>query len=221
VIENEIHKKIAVNYFKEKEENLKNVILEGKTLLIYENIKTYINQLLKVDMDLAPFTLISLEEKYITDLEIEINGVKKIIHVGGKIDRIDRLNGKMRILDYKTGNVNSTDFKLVDELFEKDKKDPKKEILQAMIYTLILSAQSNETKLQPAIYSLRNLFKENFNPNVTWEKHDFSFSELKEDFVMGLKSVLAEIYSSDSKFFQTKHVEHCRYCAFKTICQRF
>ena len=221
LIENEIRKKIAKNYFREKEEDTKKVILEGKTLLIYENIKTYLNQLLKVDIDLTPFTLISLEEVYKTNLEIEVNGEKTTINIGGKIDRVDRVNGKLRVLDYKTGYVKSTSFKVVEELFKRDVKDPKKEVLQAMIYTWILSVDSTETNFQPAIYSLRDLFKEKFNPEISWTQHEFWFSELKEDFVTELKSLLTEIYSTENSFVQTPHTEHCKYCAYKTICQRF
>jgi ATP-dependent helicase/DNAse subunit B len=221
LIENEIRKKIAKNYFKEKDEDIKKVILEGKTLLIYENIKTYIDQLFKVDRDLAPFTLISLEEQYKTTLEIFTDDLKTNIHIGGKIDRVDRVNGKIRILDYKTGYVKSTVFKQVEELFEKDVNEPKKEILQAMIYSWILSTQLNETDFQPAIYSLRNLFDPKFTPDIRWDKHDFSFSELKEEFVKGLKSVITEIYSSNNSFVQTLHIKNCTYCAYKSICQRF
>jgi RecB family exonuclease len=221
LIENEIRKKIAKNYFKQKEEDTKKVIIEGKTLLIYENIKTYLNQLLQVDMELTPFTLVSLEDSYKTNLEIEVNGKKTFVNVGGKIDRVDKVNGKLRVLDYKTGYVKSTSFKAVDELFKRDAKDPKKEVLQAMIYTWVLSELTNEIDFHPAIYSLRDLFKEKFNPEITWTQHDFSFSELKEDFVTELKSLLTEIYSTENSFVQTPHLEHCSYCAYKTICQRF
>jgi RecB family exonuclease len=220
LIENEIRKKIAKNYFREKEEDTKKVILEGKTLLIFENIKTYLNQLLKVDTDLTPFTLISLEENYKTKLEIEINGVKTNINIGGKIDRVDRVNRKVRIADYKTGHVKNVDFKEVEELFRKDVKEPKKEILQAMIYTLVLTDKLHDNYFQPAIYSLRNLFNDDFNPNVTRNKIDFSFAELKEEFVTHLKSLLTEIYSTGNSYIPTRHVEHCSYCAYKSICQR-
>ena len=221
LIANEIHKQIALNFYKEKKGSIKPVVLEGKTLLIYENIKTYLKQLFKVDIGFAPFTLVSLEEKYGTKIEIEANGVNIDLKIGGKIDRVDRVNSSLRVLDYKTGNVKSKSFKEVGDLFMKDLKDPKKEVLQAMIYTWILSEISNETNFSPAIYSLKDLFKDNFNPEISWEKHDFSFSELKADFESGLKILLEEIYSPNNTFVQTPHVEHCSYCAYKTICQRF
>lgn len=220
LIENEIRKKLARNYFFESEENAKNIRIEGKVLLFFENIFTYIDQLLKFDCSLAPFSLISLEEKYDTILEINVNGEQKKIFTGGRIDRVDRLNGKIRALDYKTGYVKSTVFKQVGELFEKNKKDLKKEVLQAMIYTWILSVKTGEKDFQPAIYGLRDLFKTDFNPDIKWDKHDFSFSELKEDFENGLKSVISEIYSTDNVFEQTPHTENCKYCAYNTICQR-
>jgi hypothetical protein len=221
LIENEIRKKIAKNYFKEKEEDAKKVILEGKTLLIFENIKTYLNQLLKVDMDFTPITLISLEEKYKTTFDIELDGIKSGIYVGGKVDRLDRVNGKIRVVDYKTGYVKSIVFKEVEELFATDVKDIKKEILQALIYTLILSDELSDAEFQPAIYSLRDLFKDNFNPEIRREKQDFSFSEIKDDFVAGLKTILQEIYSVENTFYQTPHTENCKYCAYQSICQRF
>ncbi|MBK6285098.1 MAG: PD-(D/E)XK nuclease family protein [Draconibacterium sp.] len=221
LIENEVHKKIAKNYFREKEGSSKTVVLEGKTLLIYENIKTYLKQLFKIDIGFAPFQLISLEEKYKTLFEININGVSKSINIGGKIDRIDKANGSLRVLDYKTGNVKSKSFKEVGDLFIKDLKDPKKEVLQAMIYSWVLWHDLKETNIKPGIYSLKDLFTDKFNPEISWEKHDFSFSELIADFESGLKILLEEIYSENNAFVQTPHVEHCNYCAYKTICQRF
>jgi CRISPR/Cas system-associated exonuclease Cas4 (RecB family) len=221
LLENEIHKQIAINYFKEKEGGTKPVVLEGKTLLIYENIKTYLNQLFKVDIGFAPFTLESLEEKYDTQIEIEVNGVNTALIIGGKIDRVDRVNGSLRVLDYKTGNVKSKSFKEVGDLFIKDVKDPKKEVLQAMIYTWILWHEKNESNIKPGIYSLKDLFKDNFNPEISWEKNDFSFDELQAGFESALKNLLEEIYSADTTFVQTPHIDHCKYCAYNTICQRF
>jgi hypothetical protein len=54
-----------------------------------------------------------------------------------RLTGLTEVNDTLRILDYKTGNVESFSFKEVEELFEKDKEKPKKEILQALIYCLI------------------------------------------------------------------------------------
>ncbi len=221
LINNIIRKNIAVHFFKEKSPVNKIVTLEGKTLLIFENVKTYLNQLFKIDSGFAPFKLISLEEKYQTNITIEINGNQTKIKIGGKIDRIDLLNGNIRVLDYKSGNVKSKSFSQVEDLFNRDVKDPKKEILQAMIYAWILSEKFGNDNLKPGIYGLKEFFRENFNPDISWEKHTFSFGELKKDFVEGLKALLTEIYSTDNEYKQTRFVEKCGYCAYNTICQRY
>lgn len=220
-IANEITNQIITHYFKEKINSRKKVFLEGKTLLIFENIKTYLNQLLKVDKDIAPFTLISLEKKYQTSFNINLNGHSTTFYIGGKIDRVDQINGTTRVLDYKTGNVKGFSFKAIEDLFERDEKDPKKEILQALIYTWALSEETNNSNIQPAIYSLRKLFEKDFSPNVKWDKNDFSFRELEEELVANLKELVKEIYSTENTFRQTLHSDKCKYCAYKKICQRF
>jgi CRISPR/Cas system-associated exonuclease Cas4 (RecB family) len=220
-ITNEITRQIAIHYFKEKTGLLKRIKLEGKTLLIFENIKTYLNRMLEIDKLIAPFNLISLEKKYQTLINVNLNGNNTQIHIGGKIDRVDRFNGTTRVLDYKTGYVKSFSFKTIEELFERDVKDPKKEILQALIYTWALSSESSGFQIQPSIYSLRKLFNENFSANIEWEKNDFIFDDLKTEFELNLKDLIQEIYSVDNTFNQTSHTDKCKYCAYRKICQRF
>jgi CRISPR/Cas system-associated exonuclease Cas4 (RecB family) len=221
LIENEIRKQIAHHYFKEKNKSSKKVILEGKTVLIFENIKTYLNQLLKIDQSFAPFTMTGLEEQHQGALTVNLNNLPATIYVGGRIDRIDRVNGTTRILDYKTGNVETLKFKEIDELFERDSKKPKKEILQALIYTWAITQTSAIKNVLPVIYVLKNLFKDKFEPEIVWDKHNFSFDELKDDLENYLKELVAEIYSPENLFTQTQYTDKCKYCPFKKICRRF
>jgi CRISPR/Cas system-associated exonuclease Cas4 (RecB family) len=222
LLENEIRKAIAKHYFMEKEPQPKPVKLEGKTLLIFENTKTFLKQLLKIDAETAPFSLVALEEPYKTELPVMLNGKVQPVWIGGKIDRVDRVGGKLRILDYKTGNVGSLSFKTMDDLFEKDVKSPKKEILQALFYTFVLSRNhKNETAFQPVIYSLRQFFSENYSPEIRRDNQSFLFSELEEEFLNFLKSVVEEIFSPENRFVQTRHEEKCRYCPYRKICRRY
>jgi len=178
--------------------------------------------LLQIDKELAPFTLDSLEQQYKMQLPVTLNGKNENIWVGGKIDRVDRVNGKLRILDYKTGNVEAFSFKTLEELFRKDVKKPKKEILQALIYTAVLHANRlNEMDFQPVIYSLRKFFSDSHNPEIQWDKKDFSFPDLKDEFLEELKMLTEEILSPENVFSQTTHEEKCQYCPYNKICQRF
>lgn len=222
LVENEIRKAIAKHYFKEKEPGKKPVKLEGKTLLIYENTKIFLKQLLQIDKELAPFSLHSLEEQYKMQLPVNLNGELKKIWLGGKIDRVDRVNGKLRILDYKTGNVDAFSFKFLDELFQKDLKKHKKEILQALIYTAVLHVnRPDETDFQPVIYSLRKFFSDTHNPEIKWNNKNLSFSEIENEFLDELQVLAEEIFSPENIFTQTTHEEKCQYCPYNKICQRF
>lgn len=221
-MENEIRKAIEKHYFKESEPGKKPVKLEGKTLLIYENTKVFLKQLLQIDKEQAPFTLESLEQQYKMQLSVTLNGKSEKIWVGGKIDRVDRVNGKLRVLDYKTGNVEAFSFKTIEELFQKDVKKPQKEILQALIYTAVLHYERpKETDFQPVIYSLRKFFSDSHSPEIKWNNKDFSFTEMEDDFLEELKLFAEEIFSPENVFTQTPHEEKCQHCPYNKICQRF
>ncbi len=222
LIENEIRRAIDKHYFKDKRQGKKPVEFEGRTLLFFENIKTFLKQLLKIDERNAPFELESLEESYKAELPVILNGIPQKIWIGGKIDRVDRVGGRLRILDYKTGGVDSLSFSNLEELFKKDLKKHKKEILQALVYTYILSKnKTSENGFQPVIYSLRKFFDEIYSPEVTWGKKDFSFREIEGDFFGLLKVLVQEIFSAENVFTQTPYVEKCRYCPYNKICQRY
>ena len=100
-------------------------------------------------------------------------------------------------------------------------KELKKEILQALIYTWVLSGSGKNDELQPVIYSLNRFFKGDFDPVIKFNNRDFSFPELKEDFLFALTTLITETYSDDNSFVQTSFADRCKYCAYNTICQRF
>ena len=221
-IENEIRKAIGRNYFKYKEPFKKPVKLEGKTVLIFENTKTFVKRLLDIDMQQAPFELVALEGNYKTKFNLNLNNKITPVSVGGKIDRIDKVNDKVRVIDYKTGNVTSFTFKALDELFEKDLEKPKKEILQALIYSLVYKDEKGvEDEIQPAIYSLRRLFDEKFAPEIKYNSKPFAFQSLEQEFRDKMHDLVTEIYSSSTTYSQTPHEKVCQNCPYNKICQRY
>ncbi|MCK3685130.1 PD-(D/E)XK nuclease family protein [Maribellus sp. YY47] len=217
-LNNEITRQIAIHYLKLREPLKGPVKLEGTTLLIFENIKTYLRQLIKRDKEIAPFTIISLETKYKRTLQVQ----GRPVWVGGTIDRVDQLEGKYRVIDYKTGKVESLVLNDVNELFERDAKDPKKVILQALIYVWGLEGNGADKEVYPAIYGLHKIFEENFSPDITLKKEKavVAFDELREEFEDQLQNLVAEIYSEQNVFYQTEHAEKCKYCPYNGICRR-
>jgi CRISPR/Cas system-associated exonuclease Cas4 (RecB family) len=221
LIENEIRKAIGKHYIKQTVPG-KPVPIEGKALLIFENIKTFIKRLIEVDMELTPFDLIELEGKYTTSLDVVVDGKPRKIFIGGKIDRIDRVNGMVRALDYKTGNVETLAISQLSDLFEKDKENNRKEILQALIYCMVYNESSGEpSAVQPAIYSLRKLFGENFSPDIKRNGGKLIYQDVKDEFRQELAKMLSEMLSGSGSYSQTPHDKYCGYCAYRKVCQRY
>ncbi len=222
LVEKEIYRAIAKHYFKQDPPGERAAKLEGKTVLIFENTKTFVNRLLEIDTELAPFEVVALEKDYRTRLMVPVNGRKIPVLVGGKIDRVDRVNGVLRVLDYKTGNVDSLNFKDTAELFVPDLEKPKKEILQALVYCLVLKANmGGENEFRPVIYSLRDLFNEKFDPEIKYHQQPVSFRELEQPFTERLEELVAEILSAGTGFHQTPHEKVCTYCPYAKICRRY
>ncbi|MDD4755189.1 MAG: PD-(D/E)XK nuclease family protein [Prolixibacteraceae bacterium] len=222
LLESILVKAISKLYYKEKGDGQKGRKPEGKTVLIFENAKTFLDRILELDMHYAPFKIISLEEDYYTSVNIMVQKQKEAICLGGKIDRVDNINGTTRVLDYKTGNVESFSFDEVGELFDKDKDKPKKELLQALLYSFFLKEKTGcKEPVQPVIYSLKKFFDNKFSPEIKYQKQPVYYQDIEEEFTGHLKELIADIFSEETTFRQTSDIEFCRYCPFKKICQRF
>ncbi|MDD4109013.1 MAG: PD-(D/E)XK nuclease family protein [Prolixibacteraceae bacterium] len=222
LIEREILTAMGKHYFKSSSLGGKPVEPKGKSVLIYENIRTFLKRLLELDMQKTPFKLVSLEKTYITQIEAEAGGRKTNVFIGGKIDRVDMVNGYLRVLDYKTGYVDSLSFKEVAELFVRDSRKPRKEILQALLYSYILKDNLGDDYIyQPVIYSLRRVFGDKFAPEIKLGSEYVDIQLIESEFNEYLKELVSEIFSSETKFHQTSDERYCRYCPYSRICMRY
>ncbi len=213
---------ISKHYYKQKNNGQKKVKPEGKTVLIFENAMTFLNRILELDMQYAPFKIISLEESYFTSLNVSVEGKEGIIYLGGKIDRVDNIDRIIRVLDYKTGNVESFSFSETGELFENDKNKPKKELLQALLYSYFLKEVNGCAEpIQPVIYSLKNFFDDKFSPEIKLQKQPVYFQDIENEFIVELKKLVTDVFSTDTAFIQTSDTKFCKYCPYKQICQRY
>ncbi len=120
----------------------------GKNHIAYQVILRYLELFLDFDCHRAKtsdITLLSVEEKRIQPLKI--TGLEYPILLKGKIDRIEKVNGKIQILDYKTGRVLPSDLEirqLEDLMSERSSK-----AFQLLCYAFL----SQETISQAPIYA--------------------------------------------------------------------
>jgi hypothetical protein len=197
------------------------IILTGRNWLIFEVVKKYVNQLLEVDRDRTPFEIIGLEKKVRTTFAI--NESKQNVLIGGTIDRLDCIDGKIYILDYKTGKAELS-FPMITSLFDKENKSRNKAAFQTLVYSYILHKNQPEiTAIHPGIYSLRGIFEEDFDPSLRSKEtgnQPVEFVSVSDQFEVHFRQLLEEIFNIDITFTQTTNEEHCNYCSYRQICRR-
>ena len=158
----------------------------------------------------------------------------------GFIDRLDEVDGLLRIVDYKTGSDSQT-FKDWSQLyFAQEKSQHRKAIAQIFLYSeavlrLVENGraqqeglswlQPSHNRVQPSLYQLKGMCsnKEHYNPLIRLnqtEIEDYATSEIRDSYCHELHEVLLRLFSPDVPFAQTEDEEACRYCAFKAICAR-
>ena len=191
--------------------------LSGKNLLIKDIIYQYVKQFLKVEQHFAPFLPITLEASYQTRLQFTMQGQNKQVTLKGDIDRVDKQDSKLRIIDYKTGQP-KTNFKDMPSLFEKNGNHA---ALQALIYCRMYhETQTPDGDVHPGLYFFRRIYQENFDCAITMNKQPFSYKMVKADLDEHLQYILSEIFDPEQSFVQTDDLNTCRLCPYAKICRR-
>jgi hypothetical protein len=172
-----------------------------------------------------------------TLVPVRCEGADFSVKIKGRVDRLDRVAGVYRIIDYKTGKVESKDLTvgaqgLADELTSEDLKG---KLLQLWLYKFLL-AQAVEQQInplfagldwkslivEPGIISFRNLGA----GVLTVPKLGLWFSEGQnmEGFIADSKQVVQawvdKILDRTKTFEKTSDIESCQFCDFKVICHR-
>ena len=89
-------------------------------------------------------------------IDLEVPGLDFPVRVGGKVDRIDKYNGDLRIIDYKTGKVEQKD--LVVSHWEKIREEYSfSKAFQILTYALIYNNTVPITQVYGGIISFKNL----------------------------------------------------------------
>ncbi len=220
-IDQQISIAFSVNYFKKKNNVI--VALEGNNLLIANVIRKYIIQVLKLDKQYAPFKYIGSEEK--CNIRYPIYEGNQNVNIVGYIDRVDEKEGRLRILDYKTG-IGSIEFKNIAEIFEHNNDKRSKFVLQTFLYAVLYKQKALGKQMTPGIFFMRNVFKMDFETELHY-KPDRNVNEIVSDFTTYenefneyLTACLEEIFNPQVPFIQTENVKACLYCAYKGVCNR-
>jgi CRISPR/Cas system-associated exonuclease Cas4 (RecB family) len=199
--------------------------LSGNDIIIRDVLHFYLQKILNTDKALAPFTIIDLEKSFQFVLSFELNGEITKIRTGGNIDRIDRLAGRTRIVDYKTGEtaqkVNS-----INDLFKDDRRKDLDGWLQIMLYCEAYLDVNPVIAVRPSIYKVKELSAQNFSDTLKISEGKNSdlrledFQMIRNEFSEGLKGLISTIFSPEEPFRMTSNYNKCGHCPYRALCQR-
>jgi len=216
LIDNYIRKAFSIEYFKIRTGEI--VELEGGNLLIANVLRKYILKVLHYDKMYAPFRVLESERR----CDIIIPTKFGDVNITGVIDRIDEKEGKLRVLDYKTGKGN-LEFNNIDEVFEHNNFERPKYILQTFLYGLMYKEHAAGKIMIPGIIYLRDTHKDTYTTEIVNKQTKAkveNLAEYEDEFRQKLTTCLESIFDPDLAFLQSESSKPCEYCSYKTICKR-
>lgn len=197
----------------------------GTQLINRKVIYTYILQLLRNDLQYAPFYMEGMEKKVYETFTIDTELGEKKLLIGGTIDRIDFKGETMRIVDYKTGG-NPTTVNGLENLFDSSDEKRSGYVFQTFLYAAImcqkLRTEMRNLKVAPCLHFIFKAANDDYSPAIVVSKQEVQdFAEqFEQDFRMYLQVLLEEIFSKERNFEQTEFESKCKYCDFKRLCRR-
>ena len=179
-------------------------LIEGKNLIVFEIIKKNIKDIIRQDQKLVlqnnRLEIVELEKR----LKAQLPVAEHDIYIKGVVDRIDRLNGQLRIIDYKTGKVDVKNLKIPNP--EEISEDPKKEkLFQLLTYAWLYYKSgrllTTDLPLQTGIISTRQI-KQGFLPAQVNQEKLIDTTVIK-DFEKQLIDLTAKILHPEIPFVET------------------
>ena len=136
---------------------------KGRNYLAYHVVLQYVNRLIDYDIQATKkheITILELEKRL--ELELDVSGLSVPVRLKGVADRIDRIDNQIRVIDYKTGGLESNELRISSwsELIQNQKRQ---KAFQVLCYALMVNKEYPESEFLAGIISFRNM-KRGFVP---------------------------------------------------------
>ena len=194
----------------------------GLALINREVIIHYLRQLVEVDRQLAPFTILKLEEEVLQQVPVKSLGIT--VTLGGRVDRLDCVNQgdgeQIRVIDYKTGAQRLRPLKTIDDIFDDAQlRNHNDYYLQTLLYARIIRRDHNRPTV-PALLFIQHAATDDFNPVlILGDKYFEDIATPEGDhFVALLLQKIEEIFDSTRPFVPTSDTDRCRTCPYAQLC---
>jgi len=182
-------------------------ISRGKNLIAFNVIVRYIENFIDMEVQEVKnhqIKIIDLEKNFTVSLDIPELDFPVVLK--GKLDRIDEIDGTLRIIDYKTGKVSSGQVEIVDWEDISSEYDYSK-AFQLLCYAVLYNAKNPIETIEAGIFSFKNrnsgLLKFGTKEKKGSRKKDNSISqETLVQFNTQLKKLILEICDPNIPFVE-------------------
>lgn len=198
-------KKIENETEQQFRENYSEIPLEsGKNLIIKEVAKRFIFNFLQRELKAVKQgntpKIIRIENGALKE-KIDLPKLDFPVYLRGIVDRVDEINGQLRIVDYKTGMVKAEELVLRDwQKLISDKKYDK--AFQVLAYTSMILSKNDRNAAQAGIFSFRNLGKDFMKFQFKPEKKEIIDKEILNAFHDAVKILILEIFNPEIPFME-------------------
>ncbi len=226
-VDGALKKAFMKHYHIDKKDKFK---LEGRSIIASEILRKFALQILSHDKKYTPFKILGLEastrEGYHLELPVQ-SGDKQIgVKIKGIIDRLDMKEGRVRVIDYKTGK-DEKDFVNIESFKDRTNINKNKTVLQVFYYSYLYWKKfGDEHIIEPGIFNSRDLFKADFNWRVVQKEprkpgvHIRDFRPFAKEYEEFITEMLTDIYNPEIPFDQVEDEKVCEFCPYKGICGR-
>ena len=207
-------------------EQISNKEYSGLQLINREVIIHYVRQLLQLDLQLAPFTILNLEYEVFQDFTIHQGNNTWQTTVGGTIDRLDSVaydqQERIRVIDYKTGGGKLKTLPGVESIFSTSDAH-NAYYLQTLLYSSIVrnDRRLNDDALpvSPALLFIQHSAEEDYDPTLFFG-HDriIDVQPYISQFDELLHACVDEMFNPDIPFQPASDPMSCRNCPFLQLC---
>ncbi|MBR5729386.1 MAG: PD-(D/E)XK nuclease family protein [Prevotella sp.] len=206
--------------------------LNGLQIIKRQVIISYLERLLQIDEQLAPFYIIGNEEKVYTSITFTTSQGNRTIRIGGSIDRLDQVNDpqtgeqSIRVIDYKTGSkLPKKEVGEFAEIFNPENIRDKHTdyYLQTMIYSYIVSndraLNPQNLPVKPGLLFIQRTKMEDYDPTIKiYRKKVSDIREYATELQESLEKLIAEIFEPQNPFTPTVDRRHCVNCSYRQLC---
>ncbi len=191
--------------------------LEGTVKMVAARLKRQLIEVIRHDRTLAPLELIGGEMRSHARIKV---GDAPEVNFSYAFDRVDRVDGQVRIVDYKTGAAH-VDAATEDDIFNGESSA--KYFIQLLTYARLLVEHVRREEgydlpeVGMHIYDVNTIADGSVQP--TLERHTLtSHAPVAEIFDRRLAAILTDIFAPARPFTPTPDTTRCAYCAYRPLC---